>query len=424
MIQALYTGIIGIQSHQTAIDVTSDNLSNINTVGFRSYNTEFAPLFDNARNTDSAESSVNSTIGIGSRIQATGLNLTQGTLIHGDKDTDLAIVGDGWFGVIGNSEQNNQRLYTRSGNFSFDRDRALVTQNGMYVTGTIGNNIDFDTNTLTQERVTTQLNNVSMQQRIQLPQTLTYPAQATTHIDFSGNLGTDNQQRVISSSAIDANGNVNKVKLTFTKSQNQPSSGVKWDITAVVTSRNEETTYSTATGSVTFNSNGGLVSTTLSSVDNNGTPVSINLGTNFSGVTSISNLPISASSSSNGVPRGDLVGYQVGQDGEILASFTNGRQSSVGKIAVYHFMNDQGLERVSGTLFKESSNSGRAMFYTDGNGNNILGSRVLNHKLESSNANITNGLTELIVFQRAYDANAKSITTADQMIQKALNMDA
>jgi flagellar hook protein FlgE len=99
-------------------------------------------------------------------------------------------------------------------------------------------------------------------------------------------------------------------------------------------------------------------------------------------------------------------------------------QSSVGKIALFHFQNDQGLERISGSRFQESSNSGTPIFFTDGSGQNIIGADVVNFKLEGSNYGMTGGLTELIVYQRAYDANSKSITTADEMMQKALNMDA
>ena len=97
-------------------------------------------------------------------------------------------------------------------------------------------------------------------------------------------------------------------------------------------------------------------------------------------------------------------------------------QSSVGKIAVYHFQNDQGLERVGSASFRESSNSGKPIFYQDAEGNNILGADVLNYQLENANVRLDTALTELIIYQRAFDANSKSITTADEMIQKALNM--
>jgi flagellar basal body rod protein FlgG len=74
--------------------------------------------------------------------------------------------------------------------------------------------------------------------------------------------------------------------------------------------------------------------------------------------------------------------------------------------------------------FEESSNSGAPLFFKDENGQNIIGTNIQNFKLEGSNVQMSYGLTDLIILQRAYDANSKSITTADQMMQKALNMDA
>ena len=420
MIQAFYSGISGIRAHQDAIDITSDNLANIQSVGFRGSNAEFASLFDNAKNTQTLTSSVDSTVGVGARVSATALDLSQGTLINSERNTDLAIVGDGWFAIEG----ANGRYFTRNGTFGFDSNRDLVTPDGMYVLGTIGNNIDTTNNILTKELSEIPLEDVTKQQKLKLPETLYYPPQPTSNIQFFGNIGTENETRVISAKAIDAEGNINKVRLAFKQNPNQPASGSLWDITATVTSNDESITYSTATGQVSFDEAGGLISSTLTSVDNNGTPIAIDLGSNYSGVIAAANIPITGSSQSDGLQGGELIGYDINQNAEIVATFTNGRQSSIAQIGLFHFQNDQGLERISGTLFKESSNSGKAFFFKDANGNNVLGANVLNQKLEMSNVKMEAGLTELIIYQRAYDANAKSVTTADQMIQKALNMDA
>jgi len=160
----------------------------------------------------------------------------------------------------------------------------------------------------------------------------------------------------------------------------------------------------------------------LGTIDNNGSPITIDLGSGFSGITSISNTPISSSNNANGTIGGDLVGYDINKDGVVVATFTNGMQSSVGRIAVYHFKNDQGLNRLTGSHFQSTSNSGKPLFFQDAKGNNTIGTGITNFNLEGSNIGMSYGLTELIILQRAYDANSKSITTADQMIQKALSM--
>jgi len=123
MTQAFYTGISGLKSNQTSIDILSNNLSNISTVGYRGYNVEFASLFEESLKT--ASSSSNS-VGVGVRSQASSMNRDQGSIQLSDKSTDLAIVGNGWFGIQGESDP----MYTRAGNFTFDRDSDLVTSDG------------------------------------------------------------------------------------------------------------------------------------------------------------------------------------------------------------------------------------------------------------------------------------------------------
>jgi len=420
MIQAFYTGVSGISAHQTAIDVTSDNIANIDTIGFRSYTPEFSSLFSKAISTHNPLSSSTSSIGIGSSINATSMNLQQGAMVQTDRTTDLAIQGEGWFGVT----DSQNIYYTRAGDFGFDVNRDLVNSNGLYVLGTLGKNIDYSTNTLTQQLDEIALGDVEKQQKIQLPETLTYPTKPTTNISFFGNLGVEDETRIISAEAIDKNGIKNKVKLTFTKAPKQPDTGLLWNIKATVSSPDETVLYSTKDAQVIFDEAGGLINTTLTSIDNNATPVTIDLGKKFTGITAIATDATTGFSQADGALTGELTGYDINANGEVIAAFTNGEQSSVAQIALYHFQNDQGLQNIGGVLFKETSNSGKPIFYQDAQGNNILGSSILRGMLESSNLPMETALTELIIYQRAYDANAKSITTADQMIQKALQMDA
>ena len=91
-------------------------------------------------------------------------------------------------------------------------------------------------------------------------------------------------------------------------------------------------------------------------------------------------------------------------------------------MAIYHFQNDQGLHKVTPTIYEPTPNSGEPKFYKDKNGNIIEESKILSKTLETSNVQLSESLTRLIVMQKAFDANAKSITTSDQMIQKAINM--
>lgn len=419
MTQAFYTGISGIQSSSTAIDITSNNLANISTTGFRGYTTEFATLYEREINTPVGPYD---SVGIGTRVQASSMMTNQGSLALSERSTDIAIMGSGWFGVQG----QNEPLFTRNGAFSFDENSDLVTSDGYHVLGTMGNNIGAD-GVLTQRLDEIQLGDITAQEKMRFPKTLTFPAEPSTEAKFIANIGIGAEGFEVvamGASVIDPQNNKNNLRLQFTKSEVQTPPGSQWDVVATTQSLDGETIYDTQTGRVEFTPEGALAFSTLTTIDNNGAPVTINLGDGFDGVVSVDKPVVPGSSVADGMVGGDLEGYSVSENGEVLATFTNGQQSSIAKIAVYHFPNEQGLERVGSTNFKQSSNSGEALFLKDAQGNNITGVGLSNFRLESSNVSLSAGLTDLILLQRSFDANSKSITTADQMMQKALNMDA
>ena len=417
MTQAFYSGISGIKTHSLGIDAVSDNLANINTVGYRGYDVEFKSLFENMQNT-TADSSVNSSVGVGSQLQTTTMMQSNGSLQLTDRSTDLAIDGDGWFGV----QRDGKPVYTRDGAFTFDANDDLVTVDGFHVLGTMGGNISGETLTAVIDEIP--LGNITTQEKLRFPKSLTYPAEPTSRASFFANLGIDPELRTIGAAVVDPQGVKNHLRLAFEKDPVQIPPGSQWNVTATTQTLDGTTVYDTKTGRVEFDSAGGLISSTLSTIDNNGATVAMDLGSGFSGIVAINIPVVSGSSLADGTIGGDLMGYEISKNAEVIATFTNGMQSSVGKIAIYHFQNNQGLERLSGTRFQESSNSGKAVFFKDAKGQNIIGANVSNFQLENSNYKIEVGLTELIILQRAFDANSKSITTADEMMQKALNMDA
>lgn len=417
MSQAFYTGITGIRATDQAINVISDNLANTATIGYRGYNTEFSNLFERAVSTGAGNSSVDSSIGVGTRVGAIVMDESKGVYNLTESSTDMAILGDGWFGIQGYGDT----VYTRDGGFTFDSNRDLVTRDGYFVLGTLGNNIT--DGVLTNQLTEIPLGDVNAQEKLSFPKELIFPPIATSEVSISGNLSLTDNIQTISSPVITSTGQVNNLRIQYTKSAVQVPPGVQWDILATVEDRNTEEVYSTQTGVVSFDNLGALTSNTLTSVDNQGSSVAIDMGTGYTGLISI-DAPQSAISVADGLTDGELLGYDTNKNGEVIATFTNGQQSNVGTIAIYHFANDRGLERASGAKFIQSVNSGDPFFSQDENGNNIIGTDLTNQKLEGSNVRVEQGLTDIIIMQRTFDANSKSITTADQMLQKALNMDA
>lgn len=189
-------------------------------------------------------------------------------------------------------------------------------------------------------------------------------------------------------------------------------------------------------GQITFDKFGSLKENTLTSVPNpQGGVININFGTptnspstdrTGAGWDGVYILPNSTSdaitSSGNGVAEGFFNRYQIEQDGSIIVQFTNGKTVTVGKLALYTFINEQGLAVVGGNNFMATSNSGAASFLYDNEGKLVRPALFVGQKLEMSNTDLSTELTNLIVMQRGFEASSKSITTSDSMLQTAIGL--
>jgi len=472
---SFYNGLSGIKTNQSYIDTTSENIANINTVGYKKSNpSEFSTMFSTVLS-DSYFNSTSNDVGLGVRKTAPTLNMSQGIFKPTDQKFDLAIGGDGWFGVQG---AKNKTLYTRAGAFTVDKNANLVDQGGNYLLATNANNIT--PTTLSQSIMnnfgkylgtnsTTPINafavsdvgdiplgSVGSQTKIHLPNVLYYPPIATTKVTYKANLnpqilkdGNGNEIPNVehfSSTIISPTGKKDTLDMTYTKEIPQPATGSVWNADLKVLSffeklnpkkvydpnlyqvdKNSGNVYKiidSKTGKLSFDSVGKLLSSNIPTLSNSGTPMSINIGTpgKFDGFVSSVSLNKSRAEQHDGQISGFLTNYGLGKKGNIVANFDNGKSVAIAKVAIYHFQNNQGLEKAGSALFQESANSGKAIFFTDKNGNSILGAHISSHKLENSNVDLTVAMSELILAQKTYGASAKSITTSDQMIQNAINM--
>jgi len=304
MTQAFYTGLSGLKASSQAIDVISDNLANTSTIGYRGYSAEFANIFETAINTDSKGSSVNSSVGVGTSVNAIVMDQSQGVLQLSPSANDLAILGDGWFGLEGNKET----VYTRDGSFTFDSNRDLVARDGYFVLGTKGNNIT--DGVLTQQLFEIPLDDVGNQEKLSFPEEVYFPPVASSEAIFAGNLPLDEDVVVAGVPIITSEGNTNNLRLEFRKTAPQVPPGVQWDVTATTQKPDGSEIYDTKTGVVKFDELGALISTTLSSIDNQGSAVNINLGSGYEGLISIS-APNSITSTADGIEDG-VTQYRVG----------------------------------------------------------------------------------------------------------------
>ena len=211
----------------------------------------------------------------------------------------------------------------------------------------------------------------------------------------------------------DKNGNKDILSIQFAKKETLNNQSI-WEATINV--KNADKTINTQTQDFTFDSEGNLISPKSIKLTS---PQNIILTPDITAYSKIDNF--SYSYTQNGIAQGFLKNYDIDENGNIFALFSNGKSSKLATIPLFHFQNPQGLESIGANLFKETSNSNKAFLY-ENNNNYIPGSKILSNTLETSNVNFSQAMTELIIMQKAYSAAAKAVTTSDQMIKKAINM--
>lgn len=518
MNRSFYNGVSGIKTHQFGMDVWSHNIANINNVGYRSVTPEFSNIFSQSVNM-TASSPVSTQAGLGATGQTTARSQKQGSLVDGERPFDMALKGEGWFGV---AEKNGSVSFTRNGEFGLDGAGNLTAKDGSFVLGKMGGNIDKGQATVLDS---VSLAGAKTQTKITLPSKLILPASPTTYVKYKANLNAsikedpvdlnlrqanytqtldttnntisfdgnvDNVEGLLNpkkddkvyvilkdstgktkqigayldenlkwkidkvdispldaSSALEVeakirstqeiankdtfsthiiapNGDKNVLKLEFTKRIPHSADTSTWDAVATVVDKDDKV-LSTQKGVIVFDGQGALSSSTLNTIDNGGSPLKINLGTprsqgvgtsGFDGLTAIMSGEYGVGDvGKDGYQAGNLTRYALDGNGQIQAHFDNGRNTPVAKVAIFHFQNDQGLTSEGGEYFKESPNSGKPIFYKNGESTTIAP-----NKLEMSNVKLSTVLTEVIVMQKAFTASSKSITTSDQLLQNAINM--
>jgi flagellar hook protein FlgE len=410
MLQSFYNSVSGVKTQQFGMDITANNIANVNTAGYKAATPEFKNIFAKTIG-DSFSGPTNDQIGLGSAPSASALNMLQGSLENTDRTFDLAIAGDGWFNV--SPLDATQNYYTRAGNFTVNGDGYLVNSQGLFLMGINANNI---TNNVVNPNTTLDPNSTAMGP-LEIPTHLTYPAEPTTEVSLRKNLTFGSAYQKQSIGIVTPEGTKTNLIIEFVPSATQPGVGASWDYTTHV----EGSTDTPLTGSLLFDSAGGMINPTVLTVNNGGTPITFDLGGAFDGIISTTG-DVNTSVVANGKPEGDLTNYRVDQAGNIVASFNNSESATIGKIPLYHFINDQGLTKTGDNLFQQSANSGEATRFIDDNGEFAMGSKINSHMLEYSNEDLSVSMTNLIVFQKAFTANAKGITTSDQMIQTAINL--
>ncbi len=466
MMRSLYAGVSGLQNHQIRMDVVGNNISNVNTTGFKKGRVNFHDMISQnlqgaSRPTERVGGVNPQQVGLGMMISAIDTIFTQGSLQTTGVKTDVAVQGEGFFIL----REGDVDLYTRAGAFGLDENGTLVNPaNGMRVQG-------WGAET---EGADTFINTSATPSDLVIPVGEKDDARATSVVFAASNL--DKRTPVIPAGAgpqeiaagthtvtkeiYDAFGTTHQLRVDYTRIEGSPN---EWLATVVVNENTDDPIAPTVsvggieapdnTYVVTFdnfgrlsqvsNAAGGLDASGALSVDvsflvpETSIPVDPTTGLAEAPVTQTLSLEIGevgsmdesttqfASTSSNKIVRQDgyalgyLEDFRIDQNGVITGIYSNGTNRALGQLALATFINPGGLEKTGENTYAVSINSGTALVDPPGAAGK---GRIIAGTLEMSNVDLAEQFTDMIVTQRGFQANSRTIQTSDQMLQEVLTL--
>jgi len=406
----------GLTAESTALSAIANNLANQNTVGYKDVRVLFRDLFYEDLGTTGSGDPVQ--LGAGTQVGSMPGMFTQGSVESTGVPTDVAVQGEGFFVV----QKDGVPSYTRAGNFAVDKNNFLVTQDGGQVLGyPVTNGVVAPGQGLTA----LQLGAGSIS-----PPTATGSVQIAANLDAGGAVGDTFSTPV---TIYDSLGASHILTFTFTRATGTVSAmGApisNWDYSIGISAADVSGSATLQTGTLSFDGTGTLISPAadVAGIAINGfTDGASNMTFDwklFNGTTPVVTQVAGASSTSSaqqdGSASGTLVNFSIGADGTVTGSFSNGRTAALGQIALAEFPDVQGLQRLGDNLFTESLASGQAVIGAPGTGGR---GTLSGGALELSNVDIATEFANLIVAQRAFEANAKAVTTFDQITQDTINL--
>ena len=438
MMRSLYSGVAGLKTHQTRMDVIGNNIANVNTVGFKSSSVQFMDVL--YQTTQRATGSNPANGAGGTNAKQIGLGTTTAAITKqlegtGSAETtnnpyDLMLNGDSFFIV----SRGNMNYFTKVGAFKKDGSGYLVTGTGEMV---MGWQVDPDDPTKVRQDTVSAL-------QVESPTTKYSEPQATTNAHVSGNIDkTDSVfenggAKIMNVTVYDKKGYAYNVKMNVKQNNTAGKNTYTVSIESITDSNNKKITagYSLSNDQLEFDVNTGAFkgigktggtsgnTTTLTINDNQFSPIEFD----FSSAT----MYATSAASTIKADRGDLKslggGRKVGTlneisintDGKIYGIYDNGEEKLLGQIAVARFANPAGLEAIGNNMYQTTQNSGDF----DGIGQEVTdnGGTMSQGVIEMSDVDLSTEFTDMIVTQRGFQANSRIITTSDTMLEELINL--
>jgi flagellar hook protein FlgE len=453
MMRSLYSGVAGLKTHQTKMDVIGNNIANVNTVGFKSSSVLFQDVL--YQTTQAATASTTTTggtnakqIGLGTGVATIKTSQTSGSAQSTNNPYDLMINGSSFF-IVNRAGTN---YFTKVGSFTTDDAGNLVTGNGDLV---MGWQVDPDDPTQIRRDTVSALSPESIENQTAEPE-MTTKAYMTGNIVSTDENLTSGDGVTTTVSIYDSLGYSYNVKLKITQTStstydvaiasikdennndivdmDDPDKGA---YTAKLVG-NTSLTFDSATGAfIGLNSDSDSTALKLNIKPNNvnGDVFDSNNNTNIeidvsalhmysskSGQSSVETHRGSTSSATDGAGRkvGTLTDVSIDTQGKIYGVYDNGVNKLLGQIAVANFVNPAGLESIGNNLYQETTASGEF----DGIGQTIAdsGETITQGVLEMSNVDLSQEFTDMIVTQRGFQANSRIITVSDTLLEELINL--
>mgnify|MGYP001119515709 CR=1 FL=1 len=427
MLNSFVSALSALRANGTAVDVVGNNLANLSTVGFKKSTVNFRDVVGDVMSGTGLLQ-----VGSGVARPYTPKQFSQGSIQTTNGALDVAIQGDGFFIVrrvtgTGNSPGASSTMYTRAGDFRVDSSGRLITQSGDLVQG-------WSLNTALNV-----INTADPIGDIVVPVGTSRPARATTSIAIDLNLdgsAAANTEFAVPVDIYDSLGNRHVLTVTYTKTANPG----EWQLSFSLPPSSGTVTAPPML--ITFDANGMLQTVPAGPPEGSFTGINIDFvnpavnditDLTYSLWTALPNPPDpgtpritqfaqpSAASSimQDGVPAAQLVGVTIGDGGAVLAHYSNGSRVEVARLALASIRNPDSLVAVGNNNFVVGADTATP---TVGPANTGGRGAIVSGSLEYSNTDIAEEFTKLIIYQRGYQANARVITTTDEISQETINL--
>jgi flagellar hook protein FlgE len=408
MMRAMTAGVSGLRAHQTLMDVIGNNIANASTVGYRASRLTFREaLSTELRRSASAGEGFPLAnpmqIGNGARVGSIDALFSQGMITETGQPFDFAIGGRGLFVVRG----EGGAAYSRAGNFQLAADgRLLLAGTDLALQGVNG---DWSGASLNADEL----------EEIRIPLDDVNPAQATSVVRLAGNLRADaaaGETRTVSIGVFDAAGASHTLELTFTA-----AGGGVWNWSA----RLDGGEASASQGTIVFDEAGrfteftypdGASGLTLTTEGSSTLEIALEVEEGVTGTALATSL---TAVEQDGHRAGELTEVIADVDGTLLGVYSNGVIETLGRIALADFGNPGGLSSAGGGLYAASESSGEPSILLPGDAG---GPVLVSGALEGSNVDLAQELTNMIIAQRGFQANARVVMAADEMLSQASDL--